>query len=92
MRFICTREQELTEGEYVEGVVVEAYGKYYWLLENGECTETDVSAADLACADEFLADDVFRAISAADEKYKLDYRVDAVAEFAEDFYTAVREA
>ena len=92
MRFICTREQELTEGEYTEGVVVEAYGKYFWLLENGDCVETDVSAADLECADEFLADDVFRAISAADEKYKLDYRVDAVAEFAEDFYTAVREA
>lgn len=92
MRFICTREQELTEGEYTQGVVVEAYGKYYWLLENGECMLTDASAADLACADEFLADDVFRAISAADEKYKLDYRVDAVAEFAEDFYTAVLKA
>ena len=92
MRFICTREQELTEGEYTQGVVVEAYGKYYWLLENGECMLTDASAADLNCADEFLADDVFRAISAADEKYKLDYSVDKVAEFAEDFYTAVREA
>lgn len=92
MRFICTREQELTEGEYTEGVVVEAYGKYYWLLENGECMLTDASAADLACADEFLADDVFRAISVADEKYKLHYNVDKVAEFAEDFYTAVQEA
>jgi hypothetical protein len=92
MRFICTREQELTEGEYTEGVVVEAYGKYYWLLENGDCTVTDVSEADLNCADEFLADEVFRAISAADEKYKLHYSVDKVGEFAEDFYTAVREA
>ena len=92
MRFICTREQELAEGEYTQGVVVEAYGKYYWLLENGDCMETDVDAADLECADEFLADDVFRAISVADEKYKLHYSVDKVAEFAEDFYTAVQEA
>ena len=92
MRFITTREQELTEGEYTEGVVVEAYGKYYWLREDGTCEQTDVSDADLACADEFLADDVFRANSVADEKYKLDYSVDKVAEFAEDFYTAVREA
>ena len=91
MRFICTREQELVEGEYVEGVVVEAYGKYYWLLENGNCEETDVSEADLACADEFVADEVFNAIRLADEKYKLDYSVDKVAEFAEDLYTAVRE-
>ena len=92
MRFICTREQELAEGEYTQGVVVEAYGKYYWLLENGACMETDVDTADLECADEFLADDVFRAISVADEKYKLHYSVDKVAEFAEDFYTAVQEA
>ena len=46
-RFITYREQEVAEGEYVEGVVVEFAGKYFWLLENGDCTETDVSTADL---------------------------------------------
>jgi hypothetical protein len=56
-RFITTREQELTEGEYVEGVVVEFAGKYFWLLENGDCTETDVSEADLNCADDFVAEE-----------------------------------
>ena len=54
-RFITTREQELVEGEYVEGVVVEFAGKYFWLLENGDCEETDVSEADLNCADDFVA-------------------------------------
>ena len=82
-RFITTREQELTEGEYVEGVVVEFAGKYFWLLENGDCEETDVSEADLNCADEFTALQVFDAITLAD-KIDLHYSVDKVAEFAED--------
>ena len=54
-KFITYREQEVAEGEYVEGVVVEFAGKYFWLLENGDCTETDVSTADLNCADDFIA-------------------------------------
>jgi hypothetical protein len=37
-----------------------------------------------------LADKVFEAIALA-EALRLDYRVDAVAEFAEDLYTAVEE-
>lgn len=46
VKFITHKEQEVSEGEYVEGVVVEFAGKYFWLLENGDCTETDVSEAD----------------------------------------------
>ena len=37
-----------------------------------------------------LAEKVFEAIALA-ELLKLDYRVDAVAEFAEDLYTATHE-
>jgi len=37
-----------------------------------------------------LADAVFEAIALA-EALRLDYRVDAVAEFAEDLYAAVEE-
>ena len=85
-KIITIREQELTEGNYVEGVVVEFAGKYFWLLANGDCTETDVSEADLNCADEFTALQVFDAITLAD-KTKLHYSVDKVAEFAEDLYT-----
>ena len=85
-RFITSREQELTEGNYVEGVVVEFAGRYFWLLENGDCMETEVSEADLNCADEYIAEGVFTAIDLAD-KIKLNYSVDKVAEFAEDLYT-----
>ena len=42
-KIITTREQELTEGNYVEGVVVQFLDKYFWLLANGDCTETTVS-------------------------------------------------
>ena len=84
-KIITTREQELTEGNYVEGVVVEFAGKYFWLLENGDCTLTDVSKADLAQADEYIAHNVFEAIDLAD-KIDLHYSVDKVAEFAEDLY------
>ena len=87
-RFITTREQELTEGEYTEGVVVEFAGKYFWLLENGDCTLTDVDEADLSCADEWVAESVFAAIDLADKK-NVHYSVDKVAEFAEDLYTQV---
>ena len=86
MRFITSREQELTEGEYAEGVVVEFAGRYFWLLENGDCTETDVSEADLNCADDYIAEGVFTAIDLAN-KIKMNYSVDRVAEFAEDLYT-----
>ena len=85
-RFITSREQEVTEGNYVEGVVVEFAGRYFWLLENGDCTETEVSDADLNCADDYIAEGVFTAIDLAD-KIKLNYSVDKVAEFAEDLYT-----
>ena len=85
-RFITSREQEVTEGNYVEGVVVEFAGRYFWLLETGECTETEVSDADLNCADDYIAEGVFTAIDLAD-KIKLNYSVDRVAEFAEDLYT-----
>ena len=85
-RFITSREQEVTEGNYVEGVVVEFAGRYFWLLETGECTETEVSTADLNCADDYIAEGVFTAIDLAD-KIKLNYSVDKVAEFAEDLYT-----
>jgi len=85
-RFITSREQEVTEGNYVEGVVVEFAGRYFWLLENGDCMETEVSEADLNCADEYIAEGVFTAIDLAD-KIKLNYSVDKVAEFAEDLYT-----
>ena len=85
-RFITYREQENTEGNYVEGVVVQFADKYFWLLENGDCTETDVSTADLNCADEFVAENVFTAIDLADKK-NVHYSVDKVAEFAEDLYT-----
>ena len=74
-RFITYREQEVAEGEYVEGVVVEFAGKYFWLLENGDCTETDVSTADLNCADDFVAESVFTAIDLADKK-NVHYSVD----------------
>ena len=87
-KIITTREQELTEGDYVEGVVVEFAGKYFWLLANGDCTLTDVSEADLNCADEHIAESLFAAIELAD-KTKLHYSVDKVAEFAEDLYTEV---
>ena len=87
-KIITTREQELTEGNYVEGVVVEFAGKYFWLLENGDCMETEVSEADLNCADEFTAQQVFDAMDLAD-KHELHYSVDKVAEFAEDLYTQV---
>ncbi len=86
-KFITYREQEIAEGEYVEGVVVKFADKYFWLLENGDCTETEVSAADLHCADDFIAENVFTAIDLADSK-QLHYSVDKVAEFAEDLYTA----
>ena len=85
-RFITSREQEVTEGNYMEGVVVEFAGRYFWLLENGDCTETEVSDADLNCADDYIAEGVFTAIDLAD-KIKLNYSVDKVAEFAEDLYT-----
>ena len=85
-RFITSREQEVTEGNYVEGVVVEFAGRYFWLLENGDCTETEVSDADLNCADDYIAEGVFTAIDLAN-KIKMDYSVDKVAEFAEDLYT-----
>ena len=85
-KIITIREQELEEGNYVEGVVVQFKDKYFWLLDNGDCTETDVSAADLNCADEHIAESVFAAIDLAD-KTKLHYSVDKVAEFAEDLYT-----
>ena len=85
-RFITSREQEVTEGNYVEGIVVEFAGRYFWLLENGDCTETEVSDADLNCADDYIAEGVFTAIDLAD-KIKLNYSVDKVAEFAEDLYT-----
>lgn len=84
-KIITTREQELTEGNYVEGVVVQFKDKYFWLLDNGDCTETDVSTADLNCADEFTALQVFDAITLAD-KTNMHYSVDKVAEFAEDLY------
>tara|TARA_E500000075_G_scaffold53473_1_gene48118 strand:- start:264 stop:563 length:300 start_codon:yes stop_codon:yes gene_type:complete len=89
-KIITTREQELTEGNYVEGVVVKFADKYFWLLENGDCTETEVSEADLNCADEFTAAQVFDAITLAD-KIDLHYSVDKVAEFAEDLYTATTD-
>ena len=87
-KIITTREQELTEGDYVEGVVVQFKDKYFWLLDNGDCTVTDVSAADLNCADEHIAESVFAAIDLAN-KTDLHYSVDKVAEFAEDLYTEV---
>ncbi len=87
-KFITYREQELTEGEYTEGVVVQFADKYYWLLANGDCTLTDVSEADLNCADAFIAESVFTAIDLADKK-NVHYSVDKVAEFAEDLYTEV---
>ena len=87
-KIITTREQELTEGNYVEGVVVKFADKYFWLLENGDCTLTEVSEADLNCADEHIAESVFAAIDLAD-KTGLHYSVDKVAEFAEDLYTEV---
>ena len=87
-KIITTREQELTEGNYVEGVVVKFADKYFWLLENGDCTETEVSEADLNCADEHIAESVFAAIDLADKK-NVHYSVDKVAEFAEDLYTEV---
>lgn len=89
-KIITIREQELEEGNYVEGVVVQFKDKYFWLLDNGDCTETDVSAADLACADENIAHNVFEAIDLAN-KLKLHYSVDKVAEFAEDLYTEVTD-
>ena len=89
-KIITTREQELTEGNYVEGVVVKFADKYFWLLENGDCMETEVSAADLACADEYIAHTVFDAITLAD-KIDLHYSVDKVAEFAEDLYKEVTD-
>ena len=89
-KIITTREQELTEGNYVEGVVVKFADKYFWLLENGDCTLTEVSEADLNCADEFTALQVFDAITLAD-KIDLHYSVDKVAEFAEDLYTATTD-
>ena len=85
-KIITIREQELEEGNDVEGVVVQFKDKYFWLLDNCDCTETDVSAADLNCADEHIAESVFAAIDLAD-KTKLHYSVDKVAEFAEDLYT-----
>ena len=87
-KIITTREQELTEGNYVEGVVVKFADKYFWLLENGDCTLTEVSEADLNCADEHIAESVFAAIDLADKK-NVHYSVDKVAEFAEDLYTQV---
>ncbi len=88
-KIITTREQELTEGNYVEGVVVQFKDKYFWLLENGDCTLTEVSEADLNCADGHIVESVFAAMDLADKKYDLDYSVDKVAEFAEDLYTEV---
>ena len=85
-RFITSREQEVTEGNYMEGVVVEFAGRYFWLLENGDCTETEVNEADLNCADDYIAEGVFTAIDLAD-KIGIAYSVDKVAEFAEDLYT-----
>ena len=84
-KIITTREQEQEEGNYVEGVVVQFKDKYFWLLDNGDCTLTDVSKADLAQADEYIAHNVFEAIDLAD-KIDLHYSVDKVAEFAEDLY------
>ena len=77
-KFITYREQEVAEGEYVEGVVVQFADKYFWLLENGDCTETDVSAADLNCADDFIAENVFTALDLADKK-NVHYSVDTVS-------------
>ena len=87
-KIITYREQEVSEGEYVEGVVVQFADKYFWLLANGDCTETDVSKADLNSANSFIAEHVFAALTLAD-KIKLHYSVDKVAEFAEDLYTEV---
>ena len=84
-QIITTRERELTEGEYVEGVVVKFNDKYYWLLEDGTCELTDVDTADLNTAKSILAEQVFAAIDLADE-LNLHYAVDKVAEFAEDLY------
>ena len=89
-KIITTREQEQEEGNYVEGVVVQFKDKYFWLLDNGDCTLTDVSTADLAQADEYIAHTVFDAITLAD-KIDLHYSVDKVAEFAEDLYTATTD-
>ena len=61
-KIITTREQELTEGNYVEGVVVKFADKYFWLLENGDCMETEVSEEDLNCADEQVYDMVMQSI------------------------------
>ena len=66
-KIITTREQEQEEGNYVEGVVVQFKDKYFWLLDNGDCTLTDVSTADLAQADEYIAHTVFDAITLADK-------------------------
>jgi hypothetical protein len=41
IEFITTEERCWTEGEYVEGVVVRVFDKYFWLGEDGTCLEAD---------------------------------------------------
>ena len=41
VRFITKEERCWEEGEYVAGVVVEYLGNYFWLGEDGTCTEAD---------------------------------------------------
>ncbi len=41
IEFITTEERCWKEDEYIEGVVVKAFGKYYWLGEDGTCLEAD---------------------------------------------------
>ena len=41
IEFITTEERCWEEGEYIEGVVVKAFDKYFWLGEDGTCLEAD---------------------------------------------------
>lgn len=41
IKFITTEERCWEEGEYIAGVVVKAFDKYFWLGEDGTCVEAD---------------------------------------------------
>lgn len=41
IRFITTEERCWEEGEYIAGVVVQVFGLYFWLGEDGTCLEAD---------------------------------------------------
>jgi hypothetical protein len=41
IKLITTEERCWEEGNYIDGVVVQVFDKYFWLGEDGTCLEAD---------------------------------------------------